>query len=128
VVNSSVFTISDTPTSTTSYYVRGMDNNSCVNTSTIIVNAAICTGINEQSGGNNYFRIYPNPCNDHLFIESKSESGSFKIFDPLGREILKGMLNDPKNTINLNEIPSGSYYIEIDSGAKKEFFKILKRD
>jgi hypothetical protein len=61
------------------------------------------------------FSIYPNPTNDVINIYSEKYPKDFKIFDVLGRIVFKSTINEKLSTINLLGLPSGVYFLKMDS-------------
>lgn len=58
--------------------------------------------------------FYPNPVYDELIVETDSEIPLlFKLFDILGREVFRTKLMSKISTIDINQIPSGLYFINI---------------
>jgi len=77
--------------------------------------------------------VYPNPTADQLTVEVYSktkENVSYSVHDPLGREVLRGVLSlddlITKRTIDLSKISGGIYFFQLYSGDKIETIKILK--
>lgn len=71
-----------------------------------------------------YFNVYPNPTADQLHIEGDIVVESFKVIDLSGRTVKQGKLNN--STIEVNELNSGTYIIELNSGGNiltKRFIK-----
>ncbi|MNY00134.1 hypothetical protein D3C86_1326170 [compost metagenome] len=67
--------------------------------------------------------LFPNPANDHIQI-SGIDSGTFRIINPEGKEILNGSLENP--VIQTGSLKNGFYILEITSGGKhgrKSFMK-----
>ena len=69
-------------------------------------------------------KLFPNPTEDIVNIESNKYSGSFelKLFD------LNGMLLKQKyaNSLNLSGFSKGIYFMKIIYGNKSELFKVVK--
>lgn len=57
--------------------------------------------------------IYPNPANDFIQIQSITELSEFTIFDVSGERLHYETLNGNHTTVQLSDIPSGIYIIEI---------------
>lgn len=64
------------------------------------------------------FQFYPNPVINILTIESNVNS-SYQLLDYLGKIIKNGTLINGHNTIELQSLSKGIYYIKIDSEIKK---------
>lgn len=74
--------------------------------------------------------IFPNPCNDYLYIENKDNFKNIKeiqLFDISGKKIANYFLNNSSITISLKNISSGIYFISIfDENGSKQNYKIIK--
>ena len=72
--------------------------------------------------------IYPNPTTDVLIIKgltSSKEAASVKIFDTLGKVVLAETLN-ATNTVNINSLNKGTYFMEITTGETRIGKNIVK--
>jgi hypothetical protein len=69
------------------------------------------------------FLIYPNPTNTNLNIQIKGK-GQLVIYNAIGNLVIKDNLID-KTTINISELPSGIYLVEIHSDSGKYSQKLL---
>jgi len=58
------------------------------------------------------FKISPNPANDFLFIETQEEAFETKIVNIQGQILLQ---NINEKSINISELPSGIYFLKINS-------------
>lgn len=58
-------------------------------------------------------QLHPNPFNENIFISNNSEVKSIKIFNVLGKEISN--ISNPNSTLNLEDIPIGIYFFEIEN-------------
>ncbi|WP_164914093.1 GEVED domain-containing protein [Aquimarina sediminis] len=74
---------------------------------------------------NSDFVIYPNPVKNAIMIQMNNTNNStYRIVNQIGQEVRKG--NVSKNKIELNELPSGMYFISVMSNKKtltKRFIK-----
>lgn len=69
--------------------------------------------------------IYPNPTSGILHIDFKeSKKRNFSIKSQIGQIIRSGTLYQQDNTIDLEDLTAGIYYLQIDQSV----FKVLKRD
>jgi hypothetical protein len=71
--------------------------------------------------------FYPNPVNDILKFNPKSEIKSVKIIDFLGKIVLETNTNEKINEINLEELTSGIYFIELGTKNNQLFCKFVKK-
>jgi hypothetical protein len=70
-------------------------------------------------------KIYPNPTTSKLKIDiGTNDIQSVVVFDLLGTELFhqKG----PVSEIDLSDLPSGLYFLNVEVGASKNVFKIIK--
>lgn len=74
----------------------------------------------EQNINDNFaISVYPNPANTLLFLTlSKGERIAdciIKIFDTIGREVLKSEINKSKSEIDVSSLESGIYFLQVAS-------------
>jgi len=73
-----------------------------------------------------YITIFPNPVDDILTIESESNIISYYIRNAIGTTLLSGT-NNINNTISVNNLTSGLYYLSVvtdqNTVIKKQFLK-----
>lgn len=82
------------------------------------------TTTNELTRNENV-KIYPNPVNDILNIETNfNASANYTIKNIAGQEIQNGVLN---NSINVNNLEQGVYFIEITNENKTYTNKFIKQ-
>ncbi len=108
---SSVIAVS--PTVTTTYTVTGMTG-VCTNSMTITQNVSVCTGINEALA--NLISVYPNPNNGVLNItltNELSKNSSLEVYDALGKLVIKQVLANELNTINISNFENGIYLYKV---------------
>jgi hypothetical protein len=68
--------------------------------------------------------MYPNPANDFLNFDSNSnENIDIQIFDILGKSVLR--LKNVRNSINISELKSGIYFVEITLDTKRTTKKLI---
>ena len=68
----------------------------------------------EETGLDNIIKVYPNPTQDHLIIESKSEIKSIMIYDYSGKLVSnQNDINQNTIPINTQTYPPGLYVLEV---------------
>ncbi len=66
------------------------------------------------------FDIFPNPTGDILFLEkSDLKKQYFYIFDISGKQIQSGVIDDLQNSIMIEELDTGMYFIQVGEEIKK---------
>ena len=79
-------------------------------------------GLNDNEFNN--VEMYPNPANDYLsFDTNSSENIDVQIFDILGKSVLR--LEKVINSINISELKSGIYFVQITLGSEKTTKKLI---
>lgn len=74
-----------------------------------------------------FVRIYPNPTNSILNIDSKNVIRTLKVYNPMGQEIWRQLWQSSKGTINIENITPGIYFLEInDHRNQTSVYKIVK--
>jgi len=74
--------------------------------------------------------LYPNPFNNIVNIQHNSDEDiNINVFDPAVRLVFKSLINvtSPKQSINLEQLPSGVYLIHLQSNHLKYFTKLIKK-
>jgi photosystem II stability/assembly factor-like uncharacterized protein len=69
------------------------------------------TGL-EEINDDNLIKIYPNPAQDYLYIESKSELEDLTIYNMQGQAIIRQYPSVSSVKINLQGLPKGVYILE----------------
>ncbi len=84
---------------------------------------------NEEKSLIDYFKVFPNPSSGFIFIEqSKNRKLNVKIFSLTGQSIKSFLLTEKKNYLNINNVNSGIYFLQItDDNEKTETKKIIIR-
>jgi hypothetical protein len=122
-VNNAVNVIS--PQTTTSYTVIGTNIiTSCSNTQAATIQVNLCSGL-EELNTDSGFRMYPNPTNAQLFIETKV-FGKLFIYNSLGQLIFEKMITTTKDAINVSEISNGVYFVKIVTLNSSEVLRLIK--
>lgn len=84
------------------------------------------TSLGVQSRLFNNFKIYPNPTNNLVFIDSEEIVGEIKIFDIDGKQLFEVKPTESKINIDLSSFSSGIYILKVNSDSIIESFKLIK--
>ncbi|WP_185205790.1 PQQ-dependent sugar dehydrogenase [Chryseobacterium sp. C3] len=80
-------------------------------------------GTNENSISTK-IKVYPNPASKKVFIEGvKDKNTTVEIISFEGRKVLEQGKIENDNSINISGIPSGVYFINLNSGNEKSYSK-----
>lgn len=71
--------------------------------------------------------VFPNPVTDRLTITSQSVINSYKLYNILGSLVLEGNGNAKRSIIDVTDLHSGAYLLEVHTGTSKTTMKIIKR-
>ncbi len=98
----------------------------CCPDATNIKFSGLTVGIQENQFNNNAFSIYPNPANDIIHINTSISltNESYSIINTLGQTVLNGKLEKYHTTIDVQELPSGFYSLQI--GKQKKSYKLIR--
>lgn len=90
--------------------------------------STIASGINEF-GGSKSFRFYPNPASDKvIFNTTASETYSIQLIEITGKVIKQQTeINTKQNIVNIEDIPTGEYFLNARyKSGKTEIQKLIK--
>lgn len=57
------------------------------------------------------FDVYPNPTADRFFVRQQHGTGQFFIRDILGQQVLSGQLQSENQSVDINNLKSGIYFV-----------------
>jgi hypothetical protein len=112
------------PNQSGSYFVKVTDVNGCsASSEPVYLTVNDCASIEQLSLQS--VQIFPNPTTDLLSVEVSEDliQLGYKIMDVSGKEIVTGKLNHTLNTIDVEDLATGSYFFEIENGYKTKFIK-----
>ncbi len=69
----------------------------------------------------------PNPVIDILNIKASTELKNAKICNLLGQTIFQQRFNSNEIILDMSDVPTGTYFVIVESDDRKETFKILKK-
>jgi PKD repeat protein len=92
----------------------------------LVVVPAATVGVTEHRVLNSY--VYPNPANEVIHISfSKEVNGIISLVDITGRAVLKQVVNSTNQTLNISDIPSGLYSLQVVAGNEIDRSKVVIR-
>ncbi|MBX3165661.1 MAG: T9SS type A sorting domain-containing protein [Bacteroidetes bacterium] len=117
------------PIGTHTYVVRQELECSSLKWDTVVVNVKNDVGIGELKDESLELRVYPNPANGMLNVESPltPKGGTVTIFDVLGKNILSQQLElkNGKGEIDVSELMNGIYTLKFTDSKKRSAVKKL---
>ena len=103
-------------------YFGGFDPNSntATNMAWVYKRDYQVNAIDDITGHENNFVVYPNPASSQLFIKSENfEDYEFNIINLLGKKIASGRINGQTETVDISSLPPNVYILRIASEAVK---------
>ena len=87
----------------------------------------VCQPLSNESFDTNSIEIYPNPTKNILNIINLSGNCEYTIFNIMGSKVLSGKVSRESNSINLSELQSGYYILNlINSNGFNKTLKVIK--
>lgn len=123
--------IAFTPTVTATYIVTGTAANGCIDTTSIVQNVSNCVGFKNLNSTLIIGKTYPIPANDYLNVELSNTNDNSEmlvnIYTIEGKKVQSHVLNsnDGKIVLNVSEMQSGIYLMEVISEGFKSSKKIV---
>lgn len=102
----------------------------CIITNGCAVDTTDCVSITVQTTAvdsefKSMTKVFPNPVNDMLYIDSNEKIQSLKIFSATGQ--LMYVANQETKSINTASYPSGIYFIQINTTNNVQSIKLIKK-
>lgn len=82
---------------------------------------------NELFENENAFKLFPNPVNNVLNIQSRNTIDSVSIYNMLGQEVISIKTKSNKEEISMSDLKTGTYFAKITSNGVTETLRVLKR-
>jgi hypothetical protein len=78
-------------------------------------------GVEEYADSNEKLHVFPNPANDRVRVNWTGEAASLMLFNSLGQEVRRELLNpwDISSAIDLSALPSGLYVLRLFDGSNR---------
>ena len=84
---------------------------------------AYCTNLGTDAFDKSSVSLYPNPASTVLNVDNNLTNQPYKIVDAGGKVILKGKLNEGDNSINVEQLSKGIYYLKVANNKASKFVK-----
>ncbi|WCO01398.1 T9SS type A sorting domain-containing protein [Psychroserpens ponticola] len=85
-----------------------------------------CATLSLESINEHTFSVYPNPVNNELNISSTT-NGHYNILNVNGQTLKQGVLVNGNNNINLSQLKSGLYFLNIKNDTGSILKKVIKK-
>ena len=116
-------TVNVSPTRQATYTAVGTDSNGCVGTASTVVKVSSCQGITE--GEANAIRVYPNPSNGFIIIETDKEV-AVDLVNELGQLVRSLDVTAASNgKVQINNLAPGIYFVRANVDGRVIHQKII---
>ncbi|MDX2172960.1 MAG: SBBP repeat-containing protein [Bacteroidota bacterium] len=99
-----------------SYYAEASSCTVSATRTEITVNVQLCTGINElKNNPNQLIKVYPNPAHSIIYIDVENIDENTNVFvrNMLGQFVMNETINTKHVPLNIFDLPSGIYFIQL---------------
>jgi hypothetical protein len=83
-------------------------------------------GLAENNRSENHLNIYPNPTSNQITIESTVQ-GLLSILNLSDQQLITRQITEPKTQIDISNLPSGVYFVQLTNGKTVQVGKIIKQ-
>ena len=128
-VNTTTGEIDLSSSTTGNYQITFQANDTCSNPAQINVALSICGG-QQFTKNDHLFKVYPNPSNGTLFIQSTMpiQQTNVSLFDILGNNAYFKRIEVGGNTpltLTFSDLPKGTYWLRLENSDVSTVFKII---
>nr|WP_322624247.1 T9SS type A sorting domain-containing protein [uncultured Flavobacterium sp.] len=71
-------------------------------------------------------KAYPNPVSNELHISFTEEISSVAVYNMLGQEVIKKVINATEGTVQVSQLTAGTYFVKVTSGSQSKTLKVIK--
>ena len=82
-----------------------------------------CTDLGTEEFDKSNINLYPNPVLSVLNVDNNLTNQPYNIIDALGKIVLKGKLNEGNDSINVEQLYKGIYYVKVANNKANKFIK-----
>ncbi|MDG1715169.1 T9SS type A sorting domain-containing protein [Lacinutrix sp.] len=72
------------------------------------------------------FTYYPNPVNNTLTLSAQKEISNVAVFNMLGQEVIRTAPNAVSNDVDMSNLQSGAYFVQVTIGQAVETVRVIK--
>ncbi|MCE3259280.1 MAG: hypothetical protein K0S12_921, partial [Bacteroidetes bacterium] len=110
---------------TTTFTVTGTDNNGCENFAVYTQSVEICSGLKEGISADE-IGVFPNPVTSDVTLSGLKDYSTVHVLNNLGQIILMSEIKNEKETIQLDHLAKGVYFLKLTNGNNFVIKKIVK--
>jgi len=113
-----------TPTVDNATYYAVLVSGTCRSTALAVT---IDFDLSAPSFAVNQLKYYPNPVNDVLKVSYSENISELKLYNLVGQQVLTQKVNANETQIDMSNLPSGTYMLEVSSGSNSKIVKLIKK-
>lgn len=72
------------------------------------------------------FSYYPNPINNALILNAQNAITNVIVFNMLGQEVIRTAPNAVSNEVDMSNLQSGAYFVQVTVGTELETVRVIK--
>jgi hypothetical protein len=85
----------------------------------------VATSTEDTAQQSQHIQLYPNPFDDHIFLDSEEPITSIRVFNGLGKIVLEANTEQlPNNRVNTADLSPGIYFIRVNN--QEQLLKLMK--
>ncbi len=108
-------------------YYASQNNGICESPTRFAVTATLGACLGNESFAFRELKLYPNPVNDILNISNTEIITKVEVIDMLGRVLSNEKINANEAKIEMSNLPTGTYLVQVTIDNAVKTFKIIKR-
>ena len=83
----------------------------------------LSTDLSVDDFNTKYIKLFPNPSNDYIEISNIQNTQNYYIINVLGQKLLKGVIHNNNNKIDIQNLKNGLHYLKLENGTVIKFIK-----
>ena len=108
----------------TTYYTINVSASGCLST---VFAVTVTVTLSNDAFALNTFTYYPNPVVSVLNIESLDLINAIEVYNSMGQKVYSEIPNKLSHTINLENLPTATYFVKLISNTKSSVISIIKK-
>ena len=122
-----VVVLNSTPLVSGTTYYASQNNGTCESPTRLAVTATLGTCLGNDQFVFKQIKLYPNPVTDMLTITNTDVMSGLTVVDMLGRILMTKNINDTETRVDMSNLPTGTYLVQVTIDSAIKTFKVIKR-
>lgn len=86
----------------------------------------ICNITSVEQINNSEISVFPTLFQNDVTIKSVNNTTEYRLFDSMGKLVENGSFTGERNTLNLQHLPAGFYFLQVSTINSNQTFKLIK--